>query len=563
MDINNLSKIIQKRLKLIYKENYKDEYLNELISLIKSQDKKEFKAQKEISQENVYLITYGDSIYEKGEKTLKTLKKFLNRNVKDTITDVHLLPMFEYTSDDGFSVVDYMKVDEKLGDFSDLKELSKDYRLMYDFVANHMSKESEWFKSFLNDEEGYKDFFIEEDASFDTSNVVRPRTSPLFHKYKGKNKTKSVWTTFSEDQVDLNFKSFKVLYEMTNILIEYAKNGASSIRLDAIGFLIKESKTSCMHLKETHEIIKLWRDILDYLKENTQIITETNVPHKENISYFGENDDEANMVYQFALPPLVLYTMTVNDSTKLSSWASTIDKVSDKSTYFNFLSSHDGIGLRPTEGILSNEEREVLIKKTLDNGGKVSYKNNTDGSKSVYELNINYNDALLNKNTDTSEDMQVKKIVGAHSILLSFVGVPSFYYHSLLGSRNYYKGVEETGINRRINREKLELSFIEKELREDKRRKKIFKELLKFISIRKKESAFSPFAKSKVIKISKDIFALERFNEKTNEKILYILNITPNKQTIKNLKGENIVNNKEINGEISLDAYEFIWIKIQ
>lgn len=563
MDINNLSKIIQKRLKLIYKEKYKDEYLNELISLIKSQDKKEFKAQKEISEENVYLITYGDSIYEKGEKTLKTLKKFLNRNVKDTITDVHLLPMFEYTSDDGFSVVDYMKVDEKLGDFSDLKELSKDYRLMYDFVANHMSKESEWFKSFLNDEEGYKDFFIEEDASFDTSNVVRPRTSPLFHKYKGKNKTKSVWTTFSEDQVDLNFKSFKVLYEMTNILIEYAKNGASSIRLDAIGFLIKESKTSCMHLKETHEIIKLWRDILDYLKENTQIITETNVPHKENISYFGENDDEANMVYQFALPPLVLYTMTVNDSTKLSSWASTIDKVSDKSTYFNFLSSHDGIGLRPTEGILSNEEREVLIKKTLDNGGKVSYKNNTDGSKSVYELNINYNDALLNKNTDTSEDMQVKKIVGAHSILLSFVGVPSFYYHSLLGSRNYYKGVEETGINRRINREKLELSFIEKELREDKRRKKIFKELLKFISIRKKESAFSPFAKSKVINISKDIFALERFNEKTNEKILYILNITPNKQTIKNLKGKDIVNNKEINGEISLDAYEFIWIKIQ
>ncbi|WP_194191533.1 sugar phosphorylase [Clostridium chrysemydis] len=563
MDINNLSKKIQKRLKLIYKENYKNEYLNELISLIKSQDKKEFKAQKEISEENVYLITYGDSIYEKGEKTLKTLKKFLNRNVKDTITDVHLLPMFEYTSDDGFSVVDYMKVDEKLGDFSDLKELSKDYRLMYDFVANHMSKESEWFKSFLNDEEGYKDFFIEEDASFDTSNVVRPRTSPLFHKYKGKIKTKSVWTTFSEDQVDLNFKSFKVLYEMTNVLIEYAKNGASSIRLDAIGFLIKESKTSCMHLKETHEIIKLWRDILEYLKKNTQIITETNVPHKENISYFGENEDEANMVYQFALPPLVLYTMTVNDSTKLSSWASNIDKVSDKSTYFNFLSSHDGIGLRPTEGILSNEEREVLIKKTLDNGGKVSYKNNTDGSKSVYELNINYNDALLNKNTDISEDMQVKKIVGAHSILLSFVGVPSFYYHSLLGSRNYYKGVEETGINRRINREKLELSFIENELREDKRRKKIFHELLKFISIRKKESAFSPFAKSKVINISKDVFALERFNEKTNEKILYILNITPNKQTIENLKGKNILNNEDINGEISLDSYEFIWIKIQ
>lgn len=250
-----------------------------------------------LSEKNIYLITYGDSIYEEGIPTLKTLKKFLDFNVKDYITDIHLLPMFEYTSDDGFSVVDYRKIDSNLGDWDDINELSKDYRLMFDFVANHMSKSSKWFQGYLNGEEKYKEFFISKDNKFDASKVVRPRTSPLYHEYKGKDKIKTAWTTFSEDQVDLNFQYFPVLEEMTDILIEYVNKGGASIRLDAIGFMWKVSGTSCIHLDETHEIIKLWREILDYLAPNTQIITETNVPYLENISYFGNGNDEANQVY--------------------------------------------------------------------------------------------------------------------------------------------------------------------------------------------------------------------------------------------------------------------------
>lgn len=513
------------KIKFIYGENYKEEYKDEVENLVNKWENEYFDKVDKLSEKNVYLITYGDSIYEKGVSTIQTLNKFLKEKVGDTITDVHILPMFTYTSDDGFSVVDYMEIDKKLGTWEDIHNFSKDYRLMYDFVANHISKSSRWFKGYLNNEKKYEEYFIKEDVNFNTTNVVRPRTSPLFHEYQGKDGIKTAWTTFSKDQIDINIKYFPTFIQMTDILLNYAKNGATSIRLDAIGFLWKESSTSCMHLPETHKIIEIWRLFLDYFKENTQIITETNVPHAENISYFGDKNKEAHMVYQFTLPPLVLYTLTTHNSRKLTEWVKTIDRVSENATYFNFLSSHDGIGMRPTEGILTEEEKQVLVDKVVENGGRVSYKNNTDGRKSVYELNINYNDALINKNEDISTEMQVDKIIASNAILLSCVGVPAIYYNSLLGSRNDYKSLEESGINRRINREKLEYTKILKDLEEDERRSAIFSRIKKLVALRKEESAFSPFATQKVLDLDENIFALERFNEKTGEKITLILNV--------------------------------------
>ncbi|WP_252241918.1 sugar phosphorylase [Clostridium sp. ZBS18] len=550
------------KIKFIYGENYKEEYKEEFDKLVSKWENEEFNKTDEVSEKNVYLITYGDSIYEEGVPAIQTLNKFLKEEVKDTITDVHILPMFTYTSDDGFSVVDYMEIDKNLGNWEDIKTLSKDYRLMYDFVANHISKSSSWFKGYLNNEKKYAEYFIKEDESFDTKNVVRPRTSPLFHEYEGKDGIKTAWTTFSEDQIDVNIKHFPLFIEMTDILLNYAKNGATSIRLDAIGFLWKKSGTSCMHLPETHKIIEIWRLLLNYFKKNTQIITETNVPHVENVSYFGNKNNEAQMVYQFTLPPLVLYTLTTHNSKKLTDWAKTIDRVSENATYFNFLSSHDGIGMRPTEGILTEEEKQVLVDKVVENGGRVSYKNNTDGTKSVYELNINYNDALINKNEDISTETQVDKIIASNAILLSCVGVPAIYFHSLLGSRNDYKGLEESGINRRINREKLEYTKILKELEVDERRSAIFSRIKKLITLRKEESAFSPFAMQKVLELGESIFALERFNEETGEKITLILNIDSKEANVYcNIKGVDKVTGRKIDGNITLKPYEFVWIK--
>ncbi|MBZ9691884.1 sugar phosphorylase [Clostridium sp. M14] len=559
--IELINSVIDK-IKFIYGENYKEEYKEEFDKLVSKWENEEFNKADEVSEKNVYLITYGDSIYEKGIPTIQTLNKFLKEEVKDTITDVHILPMFTYTSDDGFSVVDYMEIDKNLGNWEDINTLSKDYRLMYDFVANHISKSSSWFKGYLNNEKKYAEYFIKEDKSFNTKNVVRPRTSSLFHEYEGKDGVKTAWTTFSEDQIDVNIKHFPLFIEMTDILLNYAKNGATSIRLDAIGFLWKESGTSCMHLPETHKIIEIWRLLLDYFKKNTQIITETNVPHVENVSYFGNKNNEAHMVYQFTLPPLVLYTLTTHNSKKLTDWAKTIDRVSENATYFNFLSSHDGIGMRPTEGILTEDEKQVLVDKVVENGGRVSYKNNTDGTKSVYELNINYNDALINKNEDISIETQVDKIIASNAILLSCVGVPAIYYHSLLGSRNDYKSLEESGINRRINREKLEYTKILKELEVDERRSAIFSRIKKLIALRKEESAFSPFAMQKVLDLGEGIFALERFNEKTGEKITLILNVDSKEANVYcNIKGVDKVTGRKIDGNITLKPYEFVWIK--
>lgn len=472
---------IEVKLRKIYQTAYQPAYLKKMLACAENYSNNTRGSIDAISEKNVYLIAYGDSIFEKNKHPLQTLNEFLQEYAQDVITDVHLLPIFPSTSDDGFSVTDYKQIDEQLGDWDDVQKMSENFRVMLDFVANHMSKSSDWFKRFSDNEAPYNQFFIEKDSQFDYKNVTRPRTSPLFHKYEN---GKELWTTFSEDQLDLNVRNIDCLVALTDVLLFYASKQATSIRLDAIGFLWKTSGTTCMHLPETHEIISLWRLLIDELYPNLQIITETNVPHEENISYFGDGKNEANMVYQFPLPPLVLHTFTCHDTTKLSKWAKSISQVSDTATYFNFLASHDGIGMRPATGILSDEEINSLVQKAVQNGGQVSYKDNADGTQSVYELNINYGEALQNLDEDTTEELVTKKIIAAHSILLTLQGVPAIYYHSLLGSKNDLVGYEESGINRRINREKLEKNQLVHELKTDTYRKTIFTSLKKLVQIR-------------------------------------------------------------------------------
>lgn len=494
-----------------------------------------------VNEQSTYLITYGDSFYDGQRAPLAVLGEVLEQKLPD-FTDIHLLPIFPYTSDDGFSVLDYQKINPVLGTWADIEQLAQRRRLMFDFVCNHISKSSDWFQSFLRSEPDFKNSFIEFDAKFDTSNVTRPRTSALFHKYG----TKQVWTTFSEDQVDNNVRDPKVLIRLTRILMEYIQRGASSIRLDAIGFLWKVSGTTSMHLPQTHEVIKLWRTMINNLAPNVQIITETNVPHAENLSYFGDGEDEANMVYQFPLPPLVLHTFISGNSDKLSRWAETIHPISESATYFNFLASHDGIGLRPVENILTKAEREQIVAQVRAHAGKVSYKSDLDGNDSPYELNINYSEALGS----------TAKMIAAHFILLSFIGVPAIYYHSIFGSKNDVQAVEETGISRRINRERLDMHTLFAELELDGVRKMIFEGLSKLIAIRKQEPAFNPYGEQKILKLGEAVFALER--SYAGEKITAIVNIS-DKVVELGVTGFDLISQSEFFGNLPAD--QFVWIK--
>lgn len=552
---------MKERLKFIYKTDEKAEEAREKIEKRLEKYTRDETKVKGLTQADTMLITYGDSIVQKNIPALEVLSNFLENYVKDAVSNIHLLPMYPYTSDDGFSVVDYRAINPALGDWEHIKKLAERYGLMFDAVINHISKSSDWFQKYLKCEQPYTDYFITCDPNADYSKVTRPRALPLLSAFESTEGRKYVWTTFSEDQIDLNFNSPDVLAEVLDILVMYGRMGAKFIRLDAIGFMWKELGTTCMHLPQTHELIKLMKDVLKTYAPETKIITETNVPHKDNMSYFGNGSDEADLVYQFPLPPLVMYSLLTGDASVLSKWMAELELPGDKVTFFNFLSSHDGIGVRPTEGILDDTEREFLVQATLKHGGRVSYKDNGDGTKSPYELNINYQDAL--SGPEDSDEIRIGRFLAAETILLSMQGVPGIYIHSLLGSRNDYYGMTVSDIPRRINREQLEYDALKEQLEADTNRSKIFKEMLHRLNIRKQEKAFAPQATQEVLNLDKRVLAIRRFHEKSGECINVFINVSGETVSINQagLLGINLLNGNVVKDNVLLAPYEAVWVK--
>ena len=491
-----------------------------------------------LSQEDTILITYADQLRQPDEPRLETLGSFLEMHLAQAISGVHLLPFFPYSSDDGFSVIDYRQVSPALGTWEDVEHLGEGFRLMFDAVINHVSRESRWFQGFLHGEEPFRDYFITVEPGTDLSMVVRPRALPLLTKVETDLGEKWVWTTFSEDQIDLNYANPSVLLEIIKVLLYYVEHGADFIRLDAIAYLWKKPGTPSIHLPETHAIVKLFRAVLDEVAPGVLLITETNVPHKENISYFGAplsrdhgdeilpRGDEAQLVYQFPLAPLVLHTFQSGDSGILSDWASALETPFSNTTFFNFIASHDGIGVMPAKGLLSQDQIQALVDHTRDHGGLVSYKTNPDGTKSVYELNITLYDALNDPGRPQVE-VDVSRFLASQFILLSLAGMPGIYIPSLFGTRNCHDCVEETGRARSINREKFHRAAIEQTLADSSaRRTSIFDGYTKMLRIRKAHPAFHPFGDQRVLKIDHRVFAVLRSAPDQDEHILCLANIS-------------------------------------
>ncbi len=551
---------IARSLRIIYKD---EALVHSAIQKMERKFQKYEAVQEEgtwLTEKDAVLITYGDSFIEDRKPGLQVLQKFLKSYVKDSISAVHILPMFPYTSDDGFSIVNYSAINPELGGWDDVKNLSDDYQLMIDAVINHVSKSSEWFRKFLRCEEPYKDYFITADPNADYSSVTRPRAVPLLTPFETREGIKYVWTTFSGDQVDLNYRNIDVLIEILDILLMYSKNGARFIRLDAVGFLWKEPSSTCMHLKETHEIVKLIRKVFGIYASNTLIVTETNVPQKDNVSYWGNGNDEAHLIYQFPLPPLVMFSILKGNAEKLSEWAKSVKVISEHATYLNFLSSHDGIGVQPVKEILTDQEFQFLTEAALRNGGTVSYKDNGDGTKSPYELNINYQDALASP--EESDAIRIKRFLAAETILLSLQGIPGIYIHSLLGSRNDYYGRETSHIPRRVNREKLILEKVQKDLEADTNRHIIFNEFIRRLQIRKDHAAFSPSAAQTVLTPDSRVFAVLRENELAKEAIYALINVSSDTVAIsmEQFKGIDLLSGRSISNKVVLNAYEAAWI---
>lgn len=520
-------------------------------------------------QADSILITYGDMVHSARQDPLRALKSFLDEHLRGAVSTVHILPFFPYSSDDGFSVIDYREVNPVLGGWDDVEKLNENFSLMFDLVLNHVSRQSEWFQDYVAGIAPCRDFFIEIDPKADLKKVVRPRSLPLLTKTPTRGGTRHLWTTFSEDQIDLDFSNPDVLFEFLDILFFYISKGARIIRLDAIAYLWKKIGTTCIHLPETHEVVKLFRDVVELVAMDVTILTETNVPHEENISYFGDND-EAHMVYQFSLPPLVLHALLTEQTRYLTAWATGLTPPPDGCTYLNFTASHDGVGLRPLEGILEQSEWDALLQHVQDRGGQVSTKRNTDGSDSPYELNITYFDALGLPDDDPAT--HIERFLCSQALVLALQGIPAIYFNSLIAAPNDAEGVSQTGRARSINRQKWSDKQLEEMLADEQSpRAIVFRRYTHLLSLRARHAAFRPDSPQQVYDLGPALFAVQRKSLKGDDVVVAISNFTRSPQEIAvadpiealRAGGYDVISEtKRIKkGKLTLSPYETCWLQ--
>ena len=490
-----------------------------------------------LTQQDAVLITYGDQLQQPGHAPLQTLAGFAARYLDGVVSAMHILPFYPYSSDDGFSVIACRAVNPAFGTWADVRQLGERFQLMFDAVINHISRESTWFQGCLRGEEPYTGYFITVPDGTDLSQVVRPRALPLLTEVQTTFGKALVWTTFSEDQIDLNYANPDLMFEIIDLLLFYVSQGAEVIRLDAIAYLWKEFGTTCIHLSQTHEVVKLWRAVLDAVAPGVLLITETNVPHVENIGYFGRplpegGTDEAQLVYQFPLAPLTMHSILTGDATALTRWAAGLEPP-PQATFFNFTASHDGIGVRPAEGLLTGAEIEALAAATIAHGGRVSYRSNPDGTQSVYELNVSYFDALSDPAAEEPLQVQVARFIASQAIMLALAGVPGIYVHSLLGSRSWQEGVQRTGRNRTINRQKLDYETLVGQMEDPGAlRHRVFAAYSALLRARRVEPAFHPFAPQDVLLLHPSVFALLRTARDGSSRVLCMHNVSPWQQKI-------------------------------
>ena len=519
-------KYIKHILRVIYSKETASEVFGDLKNLMDvygraeviKEKRKKYNERILLNEKDAVLITYPDTIYEEGKKPLVTLIHFLKKHVRGAVTGVHLLPFFPSSSDGGYAVINYKEVDPRFGSWEHIQKIARDYRLMVDLVMNHVSSKSKWFARFLQGDKRYREYFIWTDKPTDMPKVFRPRESPLFSKFETAIGEKYVWTTFSADQIDLNFKNPEVLLKIIDVLLFYLSQGIEIIRLDAVGYIWKEPHTSCVNLSKTHQIVKLLRRILEYVAPYALILTEANFPYRDNVSYFGEGH-EANMVYNFSLPPLVVDAFARKDTSYIREET---NRHRQDLLFFDFLASHDGIGLSSAKGILSKTDFENLIQITEVHNGLISYEVK-DGIKVPYELNISYFDAINNPN-QASDPLAVKRFIASQAVMLALKGVPGIYIHSLLGSRNYYTGVEDSGIKRMINRERLSLDVIDPILSDvHSLRYQVLAGFLQLLNDRKQIPSFHPSGTRQVLDVDKSLLVVLR--QFRDEGVCVIINV--------------------------------------
>ncbi len=564
-------KNIKKKLSLIYGlDNSKKNlniYADEIYRVINVYNKFGKKGKKiKISEKTSVLICYGDSLLNGNkEKTIKIFKKFYKKKLNHFFEVIHFLPFYPSSSDSGFAVKDHYQVDKKLGDWSDISRLSKKTNIMADVVINHASSKGLWFKNFLTNKSPGKEYFLTVGKKFDISKVIRPRENRLLKKISIFKKNNLIWRTFSDDQIDLNFRNPKVLLRFIKIMINLVNHGVTIFRLDAIAYLWKKSGSKCVNLKETHEIIKLLRIVCNSLKSKPIIITETNLPENENLSYFGTKNNESHWIYNFSLPPLLVHSFLFEKSTYLNKWSKNLPQTKNGNNYLNFIASHDGIGMRPVEGYLDQKSLSRFFKRIKKNGGQLSYRKIQNSSKKVYEANITLFNAFQKTDYDKRGKYFLERYISAHAIMIAFEGIPAIYFNSIFGTSNDEHKYIISGNKRDLNRYKWNKKRLESLLKDKDSKQSIFyKKIMNLIFIKKQNKAFHPNAKRENLNMGKKIFCFKRTSLDKKQIIYNITNLSSENQKInlnhKFKKFKNLLDKSKINRKFELQPHETLWL---
>ena len=564
-------KTIHRYIKKLYPLSDPHELTREITSNFQFDDEKNSlaKSPHTWSEKDCLLITYGDTFLDQKIKPLKNLNSFLTVDLEQSFSMIHILPFFPYSSDDGFAVIDYEKVRHDLGNWEDIRKISNSFKIVGDVVINHISSQHNWFQQFIESKDPGKNFIKTCSSETDVTKVTRPRNSDLLSETDTADGKKLVWCTFSHDQIDLDFSRPAMLMEFIKLFKFYYDQGIRIFRLDAVGFIWKKSGTSCLNLPEVHELVKLIRAVTDIAPEPILLLTETNVPNHENLQYFG-NGNEAHLIYNFSLPPLLVHALLTGQSEFLRQWMMTQPPTLENCTSLNFTASHDGIGLRPLEGLLPENDIDRIVKTAKKFGGEVTTRKR--GNKDVpYELNITYFD-ILKGTFDGIDNYQIDRFIASQTIMMSIEGIPAFYIQSLFGAENDIEKLNQTGHNRAINRHQWDLKGLRDTLKNNKSKEYfIFNELKRRITIRKLQRAFHPDATQFTLQLNNELFGFWRQSLCRKQSLFVVTNLTNSKKKLElvelnlfqNTEWYELLSSKKIHNTkkpIFLKPYQTVWI---
>lgn len=421
------------------------------------------------------LITYADSLGD-GLKDVGTL---LSECLSGAVGGVHILPFYPSSADRGFAPMTYRQVDSKFGTWQDIEALGEKYYLMFDYMINHISRQSEYFQDFLKNKDAseyrnlfirYRDFWENGEPTqeqIDTIYKRKPR-APYIEATFADGTQEKVWCTFDEEQIDLDCTHpFTKNWHKENLLFLAAKK-AAIIRLDAFAYATKRAGTNCFFVEpDVWELLGECRTVLEPI--DCAILPEIH----EHYSMQLKVAEKDYYVYDFALPMLLLHGLYTGRSDRLTHWMQICPR-----KQFTTLDTHDGIGVVDAKDLMSDDEIELTRDRLYAQGGSVNRKyssadyNNLD----IYQINCTYYSAL-----GCDDDAYLT----ARAVQIFAPGIPQVYYVGLLAGKNDVELVEKTKTGRDINRH-----FYTKQEVEHECERPVVKKLLSLLRFRNSHPAF-------------------------------------------------------------------------